>query len=158
MITLDANDVSPGDIVEIWMEDDRIRVGVCTLTKGTAKVEAPVIAVSAKHGCLSLGWKSEKLPFFDQLATIGANPDFWKGHFTVADIAEYRLYSLYYFPITVISHRKAGQAINAVALDGLWCRDCRTYFPYAAANQNDGTLKCWSCRAYPFYHSTAEDD
>lgn len=31
-------------------------------------------------------------------------------------------------------------------LDGFPCKNCQTFFPQALANQNDGTLICWSCR------------
>ena len=31
-------------------------------------------------------------------------------------------------------------------LDGFPCKRCTNFFPYALANQDDGTLICWSCR------------
>lgn len=31
-------------------------------------------------------------------------------------------------------------------LDGFSCKKCHTFYPQALANQNDGTLICWSCR------------
>lgn len=34
---------------------------------------------------------------------------------------------------------------------GLSCKGCQNFYPYAEANQPDGTLTCWSCKQYPFY-------
>lgn len=31
-------------------------------------------------------------------------------------------------------------------LDGFPCKKCKTFYPQALANQDDGTLICWSCR------------
>jgi formylmethanofuran dehydrogenase subunit E len=31
-------------------------------------------------------------------------------------------------------------------LDGFPCKKCSNFFPQALANQNDGTMVCWSCR------------
>lgn len=31
-------------------------------------------------------------------------------------------------------------------LDGFPCKKCHNFYPQALANQNDGTLVCWSCR------------
>jgi len=36
-------------------------------------------------------------------------------------------------------------------LDGMTCSSCLQYYDYAAPNQPDGTLVCFSCRAYPYY-------
>lgn len=36
-------------------------------------------------------------------------------------------------------------------LDGLTCSECKEFYKYAEANQEDGTLKCWTCRNYPHY-------
>lgn len=36
-------------------------------------------------------------------------------------------------------------------LDGMACRVCREFFPYAEANQDDGTLICFSCRRNPYH-------
>lgn len=30
--------------------------------------------------------------------------------------------------------------------DGCRCRKCKEFYPYAQANQEDGTLICYSCR------------
>lgn len=30
--------------------------------------------------------------------------------------------------------------------DGQTCKTCNVFYPYAIANQDDGTLICWSCR------------
>ena len=35
--------------------------------------------------------------------------------------------------------------------DGIVCKICREFFPYAAANQEDGTLICFSCRQNPYH-------
>lgn len=35
-------------------------------------------------------------------------------------------------------------------LDGMTCKVCREFFPYARANQTDGTLICFSCRQNPY--------
>jgi hypothetical protein len=35
-------------------------------------------------------------------------------------------------------------------LDGMACSICKEFFPMAAANQEDGTLICWSCRDNPY--------
>jgi formylmethanofuran dehydrogenase subunit E len=32
--------------------------------------------------------------------------------------------------------------------DGYVCKRCREYYPFAEANQKDGTLICYSCRHY----------
>ena len=34
--------------------------------------------------------------------------------------------------------------------DGMFCRNCHSYFPYAEPNQPDGTLICYSCRNNPY--------
>lgn len=34
--------------------------------------------------------------------------------------------------------------------DGMTCRICREFFPYSVANQDDGTLICYSCRQNPY--------
>jgi hypothetical protein len=31
--------------------------------------------------------------------------------------------------------------------EGVACKRCQEFYPYAVANQPDGTLKCWSCRS-----------
>src|SRR5277367_3695388 len=36
-------------------------------------------------------------------------------------------------------------------LDGLACKICREFFFYAEANQEDGTLICFSCRQNPYH-------
>jgi hypothetical protein len=36
-------------------------------------------------------------------------------------------------------------------LDGKACSKCKEFYEYAASNQTDGTLVCWSCRTYPIY-------
>lgn len=36
-------------------------------------------------------------------------------------------------------------------LDGMTCIECKEFYKYAEANQEDGTLKCWSCRNYKYY-------
>jgi hypothetical protein len=36
-------------------------------------------------------------------------------------------------------------------LDGMCCAICGDFYAMAKPNQPDGTLKCWSCRKYPFY-------
>lgn len=33
---------------------------------------------------------------------------------------------------------------------GCCCSRCGEYFPQAEANQDDGTMKCYLCRKYPF--------
>jgi hypothetical protein len=30
--------------------------------------------------------------------------------------------------------------------DGMDCCKCKKFFEFATANQDDGTMKCWSCR------------
>lgn len=35
-------------------------------------------------------------------------------------------------------------------VDGMFCRNCRSYFPYAEPNQKDGTMLCYSCRNNPY--------
>lgn len=37
-------------------------------------------------------------------------------------------------------------------IDGMTCVRCKDFYKMAAANQPDGTLICWSCRKYPFWH------
>lgn len=34
--------------------------------------------------------------------------------------------------------------------NGMTCRICKEHFPYAVANQEDGTLICFSCRQNPY--------
>jgi len=36
-------------------------------------------------------------------------------------------------------------------MDGMCCTTCEEFYQMAVANQPDGTLKCWSCRAYKWY-------
>jgi hypothetical protein len=36
-------------------------------------------------------------------------------------------------------------------LDGATCCKCHQFYGYAVGNQPDGTLICFSCRAYPSY-------
>lgn len=36
-------------------------------------------------------------------------------------------------------------------LDGKACSDCKQFYPFAQANQEDGKMICWPCRSYPFY-------
>lgn len=36
-------------------------------------------------------------------------------------------------------------------MDGLICKKCLQFFDYATANQEDGSLICFSCRKYPSY-------
>lgn len=35
-------------------------------------------------------------------------------------------------------------------MDGMACRICKEFFPYAEGNQSDGTLICFSCRQNPY--------
>lgn len=35
--------------------------------------------------------------------------------------------------------------------NGTHCAKCEEFYPYAEANQDDGSLVCWSCRNYPMY-------
>ena len=35
-------------------------------------------------------------------------------------------------------------------MSGINCRICREHFPYASANQEDGTMVCFSCRSNPY--------
>lgn len=35
-------------------------------------------------------------------------------------------------------------------VDGMFCRNCHSYFPYAEPNQKDGTMLCYSCRNNPY--------
>jgi len=30
--------------------------------------------------------------------------------------------------------------------DGMMCKQCKKFYPYAEANQEDGTLMCYACR------------
>src|ERR1700690_940899 len=34
-------------------------------------------------------------------------------------------------------------------MDGMLCKKCLQFFDYATANQEDGSLICFSCRKYP---------
>lgn len=34
--------------------------------------------------------------------------------------------------------------------DGMTCKICKEFFPYSVANQEDGTLICFSCRQNPY--------
>jgi hypothetical protein len=36
-------------------------------------------------------------------------------------------------------------------MDGMLCKKCLQFFDYATANQDDGSLICFSCRKYPNY-------
>lgn len=36
-------------------------------------------------------------------------------------------------------------------LDGMSCSKCKEFFNKASANQEDGTLICWSCRKYRYH-------
>lgn len=35
-------------------------------------------------------------------------------------------------------------------LDGMFCKKCQTFYDFAEANQEDGTLLCYSCRHNPY--------
>jgi hypothetical protein len=35
-------------------------------------------------------------------------------------------------------------------MDGMCCARCREFYPMASANQDDGTLICFSCRSNPY--------
>lgn len=39
------------------------------------------------------------------------------------------------------------------AMDGMSCSSCKQFSKYAEANQEDGSFRCWSCSAYPYYKS-----
>lgn len=44
-----------------------------------------------------------------------------------------------------------GMVANVQArLDGIACKICKEFFPYAEGNQEDGTLICYSCRQNPY--------
>lgn len=45
-----------------------------------------------------------------------------------------------------------GNLVSSVQskMDGMVCRICRDFFPYAEANQEDGSLTCFSCRQNPY--------
>jgi hypothetical protein len=43
-------------------------------------------------------------------------------------------------------------------IDGMCCIKCEQFYSMSSPNQEDGTLLCWSCRMYPHYGSSAEDD
>jgi translation elongation factor P/translation initiation factor 5A len=36
-------------------------------------------------------------------------------------------------------------------LDGMACKVCKEFYPYAEGNQEDGTLICYSCRQNPYH-------
>lgn len=36
-------------------------------------------------------------------------------------------------------------------IDGMMCHECSSFSTMAAANQEDGTFRCWNCINYPFY-------
>lgn len=35
--------------------------------------------------------------------------------------------------------------------DGMFCKNCKTWYQFAEPNQEDGTLVCYSCRINPFH-------
>lgn len=41
-------------------------------------------------------------------------------------------------------------------IDGMCCAKCGEFSGYAAANREDGTFVCWSCKAYPYYKSNCD--
>jgi hypothetical protein len=43
-------------------------------------------------------------------------------------------------------------------LDGCMCAKCGEFYFYAAPNQENGTLICFTCRNYPIYKSSPDDD
>jgi len=43
-------------------------------------------------------------------------------------------------------------------LDGCICVECGEFYDMAEPNQENGTLICFSCRSYPIYASSADDD
>lgn len=45
-----------------------------------------------------------------------------------------------------------GNMVAAVheKMDGMTCKTCREFYRYAASNQADGTLICYSCRQNPY--------
>ena len=36
-------------------------------------------------------------------------------------------------------------------MDGMACKLCKEFYPYAQGNQEDGTLICYSCRQNPYH-------
>lgn len=36
-------------------------------------------------------------------------------------------------------------------LDGMTCSSCKEFYKYSEPNQENGTMVCWGCRAYPLY-------
>lgn len=47
--------------------------------------------------------------------------------------------------ITILEDRVVRIAVST--LDGMFCCNCEEFFPMAEPNQEDGTLRCWSCRS-----------
>lgn len=98
---------------------------------------ATVIAVKKpKYGSsLILGWKK------DEERPIDASPRANK-----SEENEYVPNQALY------SHGKSVSRTCPVAvqifngLDGFPCKKCQNFYPQALANQNDGTMICWSCR------------
>lgn len=43
-------------------------------------------------------------------------------------------------------------------IDGMSCCECEEFYSMSVPNQEDGTLVCFSCRVYPHWSSSPEDD
>jgi hypothetical protein len=39
---------------------------------------------------------------------------------------------------------------NGKSPDGMFCKNCRSWYQFAEPNQEDGTLICYSCRFNPY--------
>jgi len=61
------------------------------------------------------------------------------------------IYVAYDFEIADIDTSKQESLSDTVttteASGGLRCHKCNTHYPYAEANQDDGSFVCWSCRS-----------
>ena len=50
-----------------------------------------------------------------------------------------------------ILHIQESMVLKVVStMDGMRCKNCDEFYQYAEANQEDGTLLCYSCRLTPY--------
>lgn len=98
-----------------------------------------------------VGWTSNEIPLLKANWNILA-PD---GKFNlqmqtamniISTIASY-CYGWFVYPDESLIVGSKPQALTITGPDGLMCGWCGNFYPMASSNQNDGSLKCYSCRS-----------
>jgi hypothetical protein len=111
-----------------------------------------------QQGMVAIGW-SLGGDYWDAIDRGSVSPRF-HNYGAVDMVSEDELRTKY--PLAWWSHftdlKLIASAVPMVAVQkpsGLNCKKCNEHFPFAAPNQPDGTMVCWSCRKYPYYRSNA---